>query len=251
MISRDKFIPMKPKTFNPTTSRPPRGFTLVELLVVITIIVVLAGVGYPAMSKMRASADQTKCMEQLREWGVILGTYASENDGKVEWSRWEPIGVDPAKTSVYLPYMTSADVDVTTKSDGGSYDKLLKMRNCPTTKWDKAKTNGPVTYAMIRPQPRLDSSLGGNYTFLSKIANPSRFILMTESLASAAGTLETGGDFTTHVQPLTVKGANLRHTNASVNSLMGDFSLRTMTWKDLQKGLSYWTAYEPAAGGGR
>jgi prepilin-type N-terminal cleavage/methylation domain-containing protein len=105
---------MKAKTFNNKPSRSPHGFTLVELLVVITIIVVLAAVGFPTMSKMRASADQTKCMEQLREWGVILGTYASENDGKVEFSRWEPIGTDPTRVSVYLPYMTSSDVDVTT-----------------------------------------------------------------------------------------------------------------------------------------
>jgi prepilin-type N-terminal cleavage/methylation domain-containing protein len=234
---------MKLKTYNKSSSRPPRGFTLVELLVVITIIVVLAGVGYPAMTKMRASADQTKCSEQLREWGVILGTYASDNDGKFEWSRWEPIGEDPARVSVYLPYMTTADVDVTTKSDGGSYGKLLKMRNCPTTKWDPQKTNGPVTYAMIRPEPHVDATKGGSYTFLSKMSNPSRFIMMTEALSSAAGTLGSGGDFTTHVKPLTVKGANLRHSNATTNSLMGDFSLRTMTWKDLQKGLGYWTVY--------
>jgi hypothetical protein len=122
------------------------------------------------------------------------------------------------------------------------------MRNCPTTKWDKTKTNGPVTYAMTRPSPFVSEV---SVTFLSKISNPSRFILMTETLASAAGTLGSGGDFTTHVKPLTEKGLNLRHSNASTNSLMGDFSIRTMNWKELQKGLSYWTAYEPAAGGGR
>ncbi|MEX1116177.1 MAG: type II secretion system protein [Akkermansiaceae bacterium] len=231
---------MKAKTSHRPHLQTSKGFTLTELLVVISIIVVLAAVGFPTMSKLRASADRTSCIQQLREWGIIMGSYAGENTGKVEWSRWEPIGTDPTKVSVYLPYMTSTSVDVTTKSDGGSYDKLLKMRNCPTTKWDKLKTNGPVTYAMIRPNPV--ASLVSE-TFLSKISRPSRFILMTESLGSANGTLNSAGDFSTHVKPLTLKGSNLRHNNATINSLMGDFSVSTMTWKEIEKGLSYWTTY--------
>lgn len=235
---------MNAKTFSNTTSRSPRGFTLVELLVVITIIVVLAAVGFPAMTKMQGNAARSKCLAQFREWGIITATYSAENAGKIEWDRWEPIGTDPAKVSVYLPYMTTGDVDVSTKSDKGSYAKLLAMRHCPAVKDPSSVVNATVSYAMIRANPP-ESSVGTNT--LSRISNPSRFILMTES-NSGSGTLSNGGDFSSNVKPLTVKGSP-RHDNATVNALFADFSVRPMNWKDLEKGLSYWTNYEPTSGG--
>lgn len=231
---------MKAKTFNKT----PSGFTLVELLVVITIIGVLMAIGIPTMTKMRTSAQRSACIGQLRDWGIILGTFGAENDGKIRWDKWASIGTDPAQVSVYLPYMTPETVDVTTRTDGGSYDKLLQMRNCPSKKWDKTKGNSPVSYAMIRPDPNVSTAdnKGGEYTYLSKISNPSRFIFMIDAVPTTK-TYMSSGDFTTRVKPLTVKGENLRHDNANVNALMGDFSVRAMMWKDLEKGLSYWTTY--------
>jgi len=228
--------------------QPPlqvRGFTLVELLVVITLIVVLAGVGFPAITKMRSNADKTKCTEQLREWGIILAAYAGENEGKVDWNRWESISTKVEDASVYLPYMSSGSVDVTIKDDQGSFNKLFAMRNCPAKKFVKVPggPNPPVTYAMTRPSPHVSTSIGGGYTYLAKITNPSRFIFMMDSLDSAKGTLNDGGAITTSVKPLTQVGVNLRHSNSKVNALMGDFSVRSMSWKELEKGLAYWSAY--------
>ncbi|MEY3897995.1 MAG: hypothetical protein RLZZ214_3516 [Verrucomicrobiota bacterium] len=234
---------MKQRSILSRTRRSSSGFTLVELLVVVTIIIVLAGVGYPTIGKMRATAERSRCMNQLREWGIIMGAYASEHDGKAEWYRWPSIGTDPDKVSVYLPYMSSGSVDVTTKNDQGSYDKLLNMRNCPSNKWDKRAGNSPVSYAMIRPNPVVSAEQGGNMTIISKISNPSRFIMMIDALPAQSYSLNSAGDFTARVKPLTQKGSSLRHNNATVNALMGDFSVQSMNWKQIEKGLSYWTNY--------
>jgi hypothetical protein len=169
-----------------------------------------------------------------------LRSQAGDNTGKIEWSRREPIGTDPTRVSVFLPDLTSGTVDVSTRSDSGSFEKLLKMRNCSTIEWDKLKTNGPVTYAMIRPTPgkAMVSEIS-----LSKMSRPSSFILMTEALATATGTLSRVGEVSTHLRPLTQKEPNLRHNHATINALMGDISVRTMTWKEIEKGISSWTTY--------
>ena len=58
-----------------------RGFTLVELLVVIGIISVLVGLLLPALSQARAVANRTKCLANLNQLGVAMLTYANENRG--------------------------------------------------------------------------------------------------------------------------------------------------------------------------
>lgn len=70
--------------FNPTASRGIArrpGFSLVEMLVVISIITVLVSLLLPAVSKVRRQASSTACKSNLRQCGQFLLIYANENRG--------------------------------------------------------------------------------------------------------------------------------------------------------------------------
>ena len=64
-------------------SQPRRGFTLVELLVVIGIIAVLVALLLPSLSKARKQATLVNCSANLRSIGQAAAVYASENDNFV------------------------------------------------------------------------------------------------------------------------------------------------------------------------
>lgn len=80
------------------TSRPSRGFTLVELLVVIGIIAILISLLLPTMRVAQERARRTECAAALRQLTAAVVAYAIENKGRLP--RGTRNGDNPVTTDV-------------------------------------------------------------------------------------------------------------------------------------------------------
>jgi prepilin-type N-terminal cleavage/methylation domain-containing protein/prepilin-type processing-associated H-X9-DG protein len=93
-----------------------RGFTLTELLVVIAVIGILAGLLLPALSRAKVAAKSIASISNLRQLGLGLQMYLLENNGTFPKhsslaSRTTALGLPRTRWADYLfPYLSDTEV---------------------------------------------------------------------------------------------------------------------------------------------
>ena len=76
------------------------GFTLVELLVVISIIMILMSMLMPSLARAKAKAQQIKCVSNMRQLCMAAGMYASDHNSEFP-ARRIPTNAWPHKLKPY------------------------------------------------------------------------------------------------------------------------------------------------------
>ncbi len=134
------------------TSKPRNsGFTMIELLVVITVVSLLITLTLPAITKVRAKANRAKCANNLRQIGVAAISYMTANLG-------------PSSTPGFLPHAGGPGTQDGADEVGIVFSQLIRTGNlddarifiCPqsTDLPQVVPQGGQSTYSIDEPDVR-------------------------------------------------------------------------------------------------
>lgn len=134
-----------------------KSFTLIELLIVIAIIAILAGMLLPALNKAREKGRSASCVNRMKQVGLAMNFYQDDNGGFV------PILIDPNTGKCWLTMVTDAKY----------LDTIREHNICPTL---LAMTTLHTQYITA-----INSCLNGNGAYFknSQARTPSRLFFIT------------------------------------------------------------------------
>jgi len=223
-------------------TRRTKGFTLVELLVVIGIIALLISILLPSLNRAREQANRVKCASNLRQIGQGIQMYANENKGNFPRTYFKSpattvIADNSGKASPSWLDAKGVGPDAAVKENNvtASFFLLLKTQDltsevfiCPSSQGERDTFNGKsvqersnfndvplnLTYSYIAPFPTSaarDAGFKLNYTLTSDFA-----IFGDMNPGKTGG---TPSDDVTKVQP---NSARKDMQNANTNNHNGD-----------------------------
>jgi len=95
-----------------------RGFTLLELLITISIICLLIGILMPVTARVKSAAEKVTCSASLRQMGLVMEMYCQEHKETYPVARYmpEPFVSSSPDPAIMVPLADYLDKDASSDS---------------------------------------------------------------------------------------------------------------------------------------
>ena len=136
------------KRTDPGCKGDRRGFTLLELLVVISIISVLMALLLPALKSARNAARSVKCLSQFQQIGVGFYVYAQDYRGQIASTYYFHDGVRgmwPELLGIYMNY--GSNPREVRESLSAAFHEGRTPFACPSQEDKSGRARGYQSYA--------------------------------------------------------------------------------------------------------
>ena len=126
-----------------------KGFTLIELMIVIAIIAILAAILVPNFVKARAQGQLTACKSNLKNLGTAAEMFSADHNGRY------PTTLSTIKTDSYMKVLPSCPLTPSTSySYGCTSNPDYYWVLCTSGRHEQAGTKSGQQY------PQFDSEVG-------------------------------------------------------------------------------------------
>jgi prepilin-type N-terminal cleavage/methylation domain-containing protein/prepilin-type processing-associated H-X9-DG protein len=173
------------------------AFTLIELLIGITVIAMLTGILLPAVTEVRTAVNRVACTSNLRQVGIAMIAYASDyNDFLPAEGN---CGVtDPARSPAWFvqlpPYYEQAKVQ-----------KQRSVVQGPNWRYQASGQFSQATPKSFKWNSRIDAAYGGRHYRLGHWADEASVLVMADAVAGESGMGQWG-----HLCPTGLDGSRHR-----------------------------------------
>jgi prepilin-type N-terminal cleavage/methylation domain-containing protein/prepilin-type processing-associated H-X9-DG protein len=159
-----------------STRRFRQGFSLLEILVVASILGILLALSMPAFSKIKDSGAQATCVSNLRTLHRAVMTFASDNDGCIPTANGGPAEND-VKLAQFLSDLPSYVLG-TTNANQAVTERITPF-TCPAALRERKGDRPAATYGY---NSSLYSGTGNTRRMLRmvQVKSPSRTVLLMD-----------------------------------------------------------------------